>query len=84
VLAQRSGIALGRSYLAFPSAARPAYLVEDAPASVRVFLQTVLVAPPRSRATVPIAAALALARALHAWRLIRMLAPGRLVVGRRV
>jgi hypothetical protein len=83
-LARRSGLALDRAYLAFPSAARPAYLVEDAPASVRVFLQTVLVAPPRSRATVPIGAAFALARTLHAWRLIRVLAPGRLVVGRRL
>lgn len=83
-LAQRSGIVLDRSYLAFPSASRPAYLVEDAPASVGVFLQTVLVAPPRSRASVLIGAALALLRTLRAWRLIRVLAPGRLIVGRRL
>ena len=83
-LAQRCGIVLDRSYLAFPSASRPAYLVEDAPASVGVFLQTVLVAPPRSRASVLIGAALALLRTLRAWRLIRVLAPGRLIVGRRL
>lgn len=83
-LAERCAIVLERSYLAFPSASRPAYLVEDAPASVGVFLQTVLVAPPRSRTSVPIGAALALLRTMRAWRLIRVLAPGRLVVGRRL
>jgi hypothetical protein len=82
--AHKCGIVLDRSYLAFPSAARPAYLVEDAPASVGVFLRTVLVAPPRSRGSVVIGAALALLRALRAWRLIRLLAPGRLIVGRRL
>ena len=35
-----------REYLAFPSAASPAYLIDDAPQPIRVFIEHALVAPP--------------------------------------
>jgi hypothetical protein len=81
-VASRAGIQREREYLAFPSAATPGYLVEDAPEPVRVFVKTVLAPPPRTRFSTAIAAGLGLVRALSSWRLIRALAPGRVVVGR--
>jgi hypothetical protein len=54
--ASEAGLELEREYLAFPSAGAPAYLVQDEPAPVRLFVSNVLV---------------------------RLLAPGRVVVGRR-
>ena len=73
-----------REYLAFPSAEAPAYLVEDEPASVRVFVQTVLAVPPRTALALPMHLAFRVLRSFGTWRLTRMLAPGRVVVGRRV
>lgn len=83
--ASEAGITLEREYLAFPSARTPAYLVEDAPAPVRLFVKTVLVTPPRTRTvfSTPLGACLSILRALNPWRLIRTIAPGRVVVGRR-
>jgi hypothetical protein len=81
--ASRAGIELEREYLALPSARAPAYLVEDAPATVRVFVRSVLTVPPGSVLSTPIDACLSVLRALSPWRLIRMVAPGRVVVGRR-
>lgn len=81
--AAEAGIELEREYLAFPSARSPAYLVEDAPPTIGVFVQTVLVTPPRTPFSTPIEACLGLLRALSPWRLIRRIAPGRVVVGRR-
>jgi hypothetical protein len=72
-----------RTYLAFPSAAAPAYLVEDEPAPVRVFLKTILVAPPRAARSLPMLAAVRILRSLGTWRLVRTVAPGCLLVGRR-
>ena len=54
--AAAAGIELEREFLAFPSAAAPAYLVEDAPAPVRLFVATVLVAPPRQPSLAPVRA----------------------------
>lgn len=82
-LAARAGLALDRTYLAFPSADAPAYLVEDAPASVRAFVRSVLVVPPGSTAALPFHAVVRLLRTGGAWRLLRVLAPGRVVVARR-
>lgn len=80
--ASENGLELDREYLALPSAEAPAYLVEDAPATVAVFLESVLVAPPG----VPFRAAVDLAvrviRVLRPWRLVRTAARGRVVVGR--
>ena len=81
--AAEAGIELEREYLAFPSVASPAYLVEDAPATIDVFVQTALVTPPRTPFSTPIEACVGLVRALRPWRLIRRIAPGRVVVGRR-
>lgn len=81
--ATAAGIELEREYLAFPTAAAPAYLVEDVPAPVRLFVTNVLTAPPRTRFALPMEIGLGLLRRLKSWRLVRMLAPGRVVVGRR-
>lgn len=81
--ASSAGIGIEREYLAFPRAAAPAYLVEDAPAPVRHFAASVLVAPPRTRLSMPIELGLDLLCFLSPWRLVRALAPGRVVVGRR-
>lgn len=81
--ASTAGIGLEREYLAFPSAAAPGYLVEDAPATVRVFVEDVLVAPPGAAFSTPIQLGLSLLRGLSPSRVIRRLAPGRVVVGRR-
>jgi hypothetical protein len=83
-VAAEAGIELEREYLAFPSARSPAYLVEDAPATIGVFVNTALVTPPRTPFSTAIEACLGLLRALSPWRLIRRIAPGRVVVGRRV
>lgn len=77
------GVELEREYLAFPSTDAPAYLVEDAPAPVRVFVSTVLVVPPRAALSTPIAAALSLLRAWKPWQVVRRIAPGRVAVGRK-
>jgi hypothetical protein len=81
--ASRAGVELDRAYLAFPSATAPAYLVDDAPAPVDLFVKSMLVAPPGTALSTPIAAVLAVIRAFGRWRLLRILAPGRVAVGRR-
>lgn len=79
--ARRAGIQVEREYLALPSAAAPCYLVEDASAPVRFFLERVLAPPARPAIAMPVVAAL---RLLPPWRLVRRLAPGRVIVGRCV
>jgi hypothetical protein len=81
--AAAAGLELEREYLAFPSARSPAYLVEDVPATVGIFVKTALVTPPRTPFATAVEACLSLLRALRPWRLIRRIAPGRVVVGRR-
>jgi hypothetical protein len=81
--AARAGIELEREYLAFPSAARPGFLVEDAPAATRFFLET-LPPPPRPLVGPVVEAAIGAIRLLGPWRLLRGLSPGRVAVGRRV
>jgi hypothetical protein len=81
--ASAAGLELEREYLAFPTAAAPAYLVEDAPAPVRLFVANALVAPSRPGLALPIELGLELLRRVRSWRLVRLLAPGRVVVGRR-
>ncbi|MBX5468896.1 MAG: hypothetical protein IRZ21_03255 [Thermoleophilaceae bacterium] len=82
--ARAAELELEREYLALPSAAAPAYLVEDAPASVAAFLGSVLAPPPR--AGLPgmlVGAGIAVLRRLGSRRLVRALCPGRISVGRR-
>ena len=81
--AAATNVNLESEYLAFPSASAPAYLVEDDPAPLRLFVKTILVAPPRSSFAKLLAAGLGLLRALRPLLLIRAIAPGRVVVGRR-
>jgi hypothetical protein len=81
--ASAAGITLDHEYLAFPSARTPAYLVEDNAAPLRLFVDTMLATPPRTRFSLPVAAALRLLRASKPWWLLRTIAAGRVVVGRR-
>ena len=81
--AANAAITVDREYLAFPTVAAPAYLVEDAPAPARVFVDAVLVAPPRTALSTPIDVGFGMLRAFGGGRLVRVLAPGRIVVGRR-
>jgi hypothetical protein len=82
--AAQTGLRVEREYLAFPSAGAPAYLVEDAPASVDAFVEKVLVAPPRMPFSTALEVCLSILRAVGARLLMRAVAPGRVVVGRRV
>jgi hypothetical protein len=82
--AASAGIELQRAYLAFPNAAAPAYLVEDTSSAVALFARTVLVTPPHAAHPLPVELALACVRRLRLWLLVRKLAPGRLVVGRKL
>jgi hypothetical protein len=81
--AAQSGLAVEREYLAVPSARAPAYLVEDTPTSVSVFLESVLFAPPGMPFGPAVEALLDIVRKLRAWRLVRAAAPGHMLVGRR-
>ena len=81
--AAQAGIDPERAFLAFPSARAPAYLVEDAPEATRFFVGTALVTPPKMRMAAIVGAALAVLRALRPWRLLRRIAPGRVVLGRK-
>jgi hypothetical protein len=80
--AEEHGVELVREYLAFPSAAAPAYLAEaDAPA-LRLFIEHALVVPPGLRIRWPAELALRVVRVLKPTRLLRLVAPGRIAVGR--
>jgi hypothetical protein len=83
-IAAAAGVAVEREYLAFPSPAAPAYLVQDDAAGLGVFLRDVLAVPPGAPLPGAAGAALGLARRAGAWRALRIAAPGRVVVGRRV
>ena len=81
--ASAAAVELEREYLAFPSAAKPGYLVEDRPETVSAFARTILAPPPRAALAFPIEVGLSVIRALRSWRLIRLLAPGWVAVGSR-
>ena len=78
--AHEAGIDLEREYLAFPSAAAAAYLVENDPATAKLFLKNVLVAPPRASFALRIG--ISLFRRLGTPAALAALAPGRIVVGK--
>ena len=82
-LAAGAGIEGERAYLAFPSGSAPAFLVEDARASVELFARTVLAAPPGARFATLATVYLALLRQLAPVRMTRLIASGHLIVGRR-
>jgi hypothetical protein len=81
--AASAGIAIEREYLAFPSASAPAFLVEDAPASVELFARTALAVPPGTPFPALAEVGAGVLRRLGPRRLTRLAAPGRLAVGRR-
>jgi hypothetical protein len=78
--ARAGGLAIERELLVLPGLRHPLYLIEDAPESVRWFARQVLVVPPRVPLQTVAYAAAAVLRA--SWRLWRVAAPGRLLVGR--
>lgn len=80
--ATRTDLVLEREFLALPSAAAPAYLIEDARGPIETFVATVLVTPPGTPLLRTVDAALGVVRAVSPWRLIRVLAPGRMIVAR--
>ena len=82
-VAAKASVELERGYLAFPSAVAPAFLVEDAREAIRVFVKRILIAPPGARSSLLAQAAVSLVRTLNPWRLMRLLAPGWVAVGRR-
>ena len=73
---------LVREYLAFPTAAAPAYLIEEDAAAVGFFIEHALVVPPGLRLPLPVEFAVRVVRAVQPTRLMRLVAPGRVVVGR--
>lgn len=77
-------VAVDQEYLTFPSAAAPCHLIEDTPASIALYVDTVLVAPPGELYSRPIELCLSLLRSIPSWRLMRRLAPGRVLVGTRI
>ncbi len=81
-LARQSGVELVREYLAFPTAAAPAYLVEEDATAVGFFIEHALVVPPGLRVPLPVEFAVRVVRALEPTRLMRLFAPGRVAVGR--
>jgi hypothetical protein len=82
-LADRAGVCVDAEYLALPTVETPAFLVEDHPASISYFLQALLTAPPAGRLTSVLTPAVRVARAVSPWRVVRLLSPGRVLVGRR-
>lgn len=71
-------------YVPLPSAAAPAYLVEDAPGPWRYAWSAVVTNPPGSPvATAATSALLRVARHLARWRVLAAVIPGHLAVGRR-
>jgi hypothetical protein len=81
--ARAATIRLAHDYLAFPSAAMPAYLIEDDTGPVRTFRASALVSPPRARLAPVLQAGVLVLRALGRRRLMGAVAPGRIMVGWR-
>jgi len=82
--ARRAGIELERTYLALPSLSAPAYLVQDAPASVRYFCSAILTVPPGLAVFAGVVEGLLrLVQVVAPWRIVGIFVPGRVAVGRR-
>jgi len=81
--AARTGIEIEREYLALPSAAAPAYLIEDAQATFRVFVDAVLASPSRGLVGLAQDAVVELVRAIRPRGPVASFAAGRVAVGRR-
>jgi hypothetical protein len=81
--AARTGIELEREYIALPSAAAPAYLIEDARETFRAFVDQVQASPSRGLVGLAHDAALQLMQTLRPRGLVAWFAGGRVAVGRR-
>jgi hypothetical protein len=80
--AARAGVALEREYLALPSVASPAFLIEDGPAAVDYFRDRILTPPPgMARGAAAGDLAVRTVR-LVPRRVLSALAPGRIAIGR--
>jgi hypothetical protein len=82
-VAARAGIRVEQEYLALPSAAAPAYLIEDDPAPFRVFVDTVLASPSSGLAGRVQDALVSIVRRVRPRGLVGSLGAGRVVVGWR-
>ncbi len=82
-LARDSGLETERTYLAFPTARAPAYLVERTAPPLAFFTGSILTTPPGLRFGSVVDLLLDLLRRFGAWRIVGALAPGCVVVGRR-
>jgi hypothetical protein len=81
--ASAAGIDIDREYLALPTPAAPAYLVEDAPVATAYFVRSILVAPPGTIWTAALRLCLSgLSKLPNPGSIVRVVAP-RLVVGTR-
>ena len=81
--AARSGVTLEREYVALPSAAAPAFLIEDASVPIEYFRTRILTAPPGTWRLAAVAG-LAVKSVQHApKRLVGSCAPGCVGIGRR-
>jgi hypothetical protein len=83
-LAEETGVELVREYLAFPTAAAPAYLVDEAAPAIRFFIKHAFVVPPGLRISLLVELVVRAVRAIEPTRLLRLVAPGRVAVGRAV
>lgn len=82
--ARRAGIVLERELIVVPSTRHPVVLVDDHPDAVRSFWDTVVAPPPGlARGWLPVTLAIGLGRRLP-WAWTGAVAPGRVVVGRKL
>jgi hypothetical protein len=82
-MAARTGVELEREFLAIPTATAPGCLVENAAAPVGAFVRSVLVAPQDTRLGPIVDAGLAGLRAINPLHVLRIIVPGRLLLGMR-
>ncbi len=82
--ARRAGLTVSKSYIQFPSARAPAFLVEAAPASLDYLTGSVATVPPGTTAAAPIVEfGLRGLRKICKTRLFMALAPNLLMIGVR-
>jgi hypothetical protein len=81
-VARSLGVQVEREFLAFPSHASPAYLVESTPAAVEYFCSCILTVPPRTTwMTLPIDLGLRALQRSAPREMLRAMTPSRVVVG---
>jgi len=81
--ASRAGIQVDREYVALPSAASPAFLVEDGTAALDYFRTRILAAPPGMTTLAGVAEVAIRALRVLPVAVLSALAPGRVAIGRQ-